>query len=55
MDGFIPVLGTALFAAFLTCLEAPIAERLDVPHRVGSATLQFAAGRNPALLTLVIK
>ena len=44
MNDFILVLLIAVIAAFLTYLGAPAAERFEVPHRVVSAALQFAAG-----------
>jgi len=37
-------------AAVLTYLGAPVAERFDIPHRVVSAALQFAAGVITALV-----
>jgi ZIP family zinc transporter len=52
MNDFLLVLGIALLAAFLTYLGAPIAERFDVPQRVVSAALQFAAGIITALVAL---
>ena len=52
MNDFLLVLGVALLAAFLTYLGAPIAERFDVPQRVVSAALQFAAGIITALVAL---
>lgn len=52
MNDFFLVLGIAAFAAFLTYLGAPVAERLDVPHRVVSAALQFAAGVITALVAI---
>lgn len=44
MSEFLLVFGIALLASFLTYLGAPVAERFDVPHRVVSGALQFAAG-----------
>lgn len=44
MNEFLLVLGIACVAAFLTYLGAPLAERFEVPHRVVSGALQFAAG-----------
>ena len=44
MNEFILVLLIAVIAAFLTYLGAPAAERFEVPHRVVSGALQFAAG-----------
>lgn len=52
MNEFVPVFGIATLAAFLTYLGAPIAERFDVPQRVVSAALQFAAGIITALVAL---
>ena len=52
MQEFLLVAGIAAFAAFLTYLGAPIAERFDAPHRVISAALQFAAGIITALVAL---
>jgi len=40
----------ASVAAVLTYLGAPVAERFDIPHRVVSAALQFAAGVITALV-----
>ena len=50
MNEFLLVLGIAAVAAFLTYLGAPAAERIDVPQRVVSAALQFAAGVITALV-----
>ncbi len=44
MDDFLLVLIIAAFSAFLTYLGAPLAEKVDLPHRVVGAALQFAAG-----------
>jgi zinc transporter, ZIP family len=44
VNEFILVLLIASIAALLTYLGAPAAERFDVPHRLVSAALQFAAG-----------
>lgn len=52
MNDFTLVFGIAAFAAFLTYLGAPVAERFDVPQRVVSAALQFAAGIITALVAL---
>lgn len=52
MNDFFLVFGIATVAAFLTYLGAPLAERFDVPHRVVSAALQFAAGVITALVAL---
>ena len=50
MNEFLLVLGIALVASFLTYLGAPLAERFEVPHKVVSAALQFAAGIITALV-----
>jgi ZIP family zinc transporter len=50
MNEFLLVLGIALVASFLTYLGAPVAERFEVPHKVVSAALQFAAGIITALV-----
>ena len=50
MNEFLLVLGIALVASFLTYLGAPLAERFDVPHKIVSAALQFAAGIITALV-----
>lgn len=50
MNDFFLVILIAGFAAFLTYLGAPAAERFEVPHRVVSAMLQFAAGIITALV-----
>lgn len=52
MNEFLTVAAIAGFAAFLTYLGAPLAERFDAPHRVISAALQFAAGIITALVAL---
>lgn len=50
MSDFLLVIAIAAVAAFLTYLGVPLAERFDVPNRVVSAALQFAAG----VLTAVV-
>ena len=50
MNEFLLVLGIALVASFLTYLGAPLAERFDVPHKIVTAALQFAAGIITALV-----
>jgi len=50
MNDFVLVLLIASVAAVLTYLGAPVAERFDIPHRVVSAALQFAAGVITALV-----
>ena len=52
MSEFGIVVSIASLAAFLTYLGAPAAERFDVPQRVVSAALQFAAGIVAALVAL---
>ncbi len=56
MNDFLIVFAIATAASFLTWLGAPLAERFDVPHRVVSAALQFAAGLSLyAIITLTVK
>lgn len=50
MSEFLLVVIIAAFAGFLTWLGAPLAERFDVPHKVVSGALQFAAGVIAALV-----
>ena len=50
MNDFVLVLLIASVAAVLTYLGAPVAERFDIPHRVVSGALQFAAGVITALV-----
>ena len=50
MGEFLLVLAISAVAAGLTYLGAPVAERFDIPHRVVSAALQFAAGVITALV-----
>ena len=52
MNDFLIVLTIASVSAFLTYLGAPLAERFDVPQRVVSAALQFAAGIITALVAV---
>jgi zinc transporter, ZIP family len=54
MADFLIVLGISALAAGLTYLGVPAAERLDVPHRVVSAALQFAAGIVTALVAITL-
>jgi ZIP family zinc transporter len=54
MDEFLIVFGVSCVAALLTYLGAPIAERFEVPHRVISAALQFAAGIITALVAVTL-
>jgi zinc transporter, ZIP family len=48
------VIISATIAAFLTYLGAPVAERLEVPHREVSGTLQFAGGIITALVVVTL-
>jgi ZIP family zinc transporter len=50
MNEFLIVLVISFVAAFLTFLGAPAAESFDIPHKVVSAALQFAAGIITALV-----
>ncbi len=52
MSEFVLVFFVASLAAALTYLGAPIAERFDLPQRIVSASLQFAAGMITALVAL---
>jgi ZIP family zinc transporter len=52
MNDFLFVALIAGVAAFLTWLGAPLAERFDVPNKVVSGALQFAAGVIAALVFL---
>ncbi len=52
MSEFWLVLVIALFTASLTYLGVPVAERFDVPERMISGALQFAAGIITALVGL---
>jgi ZIP family zinc transporter len=52
MNEFLLVVGIAALSSLLTFLGAPAAERFDVPNRVVSAALQFAAGIIAALVAL---
>ncbi len=52
MNEFVLVLVIASVAALLTFLGAPAAERFDVPYRLVSAALQFAAGIITALVAI---
>ena len=54
MNEFVAVVGIAAFAAGLTYLGVPAAERFDVPHRLVSAALQFAAGIVTALVAVTL-
>ena len=50
MNDFLLVVGISALAAGLTFLGAPLAERFDVPYRIVSGALQFAAGIITALV-----
>ncbi len=54
MNGFLLVIGISALAAGLTFLGAPLAERFDVPHRIVSGALQFAAGIITALVAITL-
>ncbi len=56
MNDFLIIFAIAAAAAFLTWLGAPLAGRFDVPQRIVSAALQFAAGLSLyAIITLAVK
>jgi ZIP family zinc transporter len=54
MSDFVAVVGIAAFAAGLTYLGVPAAERYTVPQRVVSGALQFAAGIITALVAVTL-
>jgi ZIP family zinc transporter len=54
MSDLVTVVGIAALAAGLTYLGVPAAERFDVPHRIVSAALQFAAGIVTALVAVTL-
>jgi ZIP family zinc transporter len=54
MNEFLLVVGISALAAGLTFLGAPLAERFDVPHRIVSGALQFAAGIITALVAVTL-
>jgi ZIP family zinc transporter len=54
MADFALVTGIAVVAAGLTYIGVPLAERFEVPHRVVSAALQFAAGIITALVAITL-
>ena len=54
MTEFLLVVAIAALAAILTYLGVPTAERFDVPHRIVSAALQFAAGIITALVAITL-
>ena len=54
MNGLVAVVGIAALAAGLTYLGVPAAERLEVPQRIVSAALQFAAGIVTALVAVTL-
>jgi len=54
MNEFVLVVGISALAAGLTFLGAPLAERFDVPYRLVSGALQFAAGIITALVAITL-
>jgi len=54
MNDFVLVVSIAGLAAGLTYLGVPAAERFDVPHRLVSGALQFAAGIITALVAVTL-
>jgi ZIP family zinc transporter len=54
MNEFVLVIGISALAAGLTFLGAPLAERFDVPNRIVSGALQFAAGIITALVAITL-
>jgi ZIP family zinc transporter len=54
MNDFLLVVGISALAAGLTFLSVPLAERFDVPHRIVSGALQFAAGIITALVAITL-
>lgn len=54
MTDFLLVVGISALAAGLTYLGVPLAERFDVPHRIVSGALQFAAGIITALVAVTL-
>ncbi len=54
MSDFWIVVFIAALSAFLTYLGAPLAELFEVPHRVVSGALQFAAGVIAALVFITL-
>jgi ZIP family zinc transporter len=54
MNEFVLVIGISALAAVLTFLGAPLAERFDVPNRIVSGALQFAAGIITALVAITL-
>jgi zinc transporter, ZIP family len=54
MSEFVLVAGIAALAAGLIYLGAPLAERFEVPQRVVSGALQFAAGIITALVAVTL-
>jgi zinc transporter, ZIP family len=54
MNDFVWVLGIAALAAGLTYLGVPVAERFDLPQRIVSGALQFAAGIITALVAVTL-
>jgi len=54
MNELLIVLAIAGFARLLTSLDAPLAEKFEIPNRVVSAALQFAAGIITALVAFTL-
>jgi len=54
MTDFLLVVGISALAAGLTYLGVPLAERFDVPNRIVSGALQFAAGIITALVAVTL-
>jgi ZIP family zinc transporter len=54
VSDFIPVLLIASITALLTYLGAPLAEKVNVPHRVVGAALQLAAGSMIAIVAFTL-
>ena len=54
MSEFWLVVAISALAAGLTFMGVPLAERFDVPHRIVSAALQFAAGIITALVIVTL-
>jgi zinc transporter, ZIP family len=54
MNDFLLVVGISALAAVLTFLGVPLAERFDVPYRMVSGALQFAAGIITALVAITL-
>jgi ZIP family zinc transporter len=54
VNDFLLVVGISALAAGLTFLGAPLAERFELPHRIVSGALQFAAGIITALVAITL-